>query len=217
MAYNVIWDFDGTLFDSYPVMVKSFCYTLEQFGIPSSEQSVLKDMRVSMGTAIKTIQPLLDTKGITTEQFNRVYRENRLALEADTLLPFEGALEICRWIVENGGKNFIWTHRGTSTQLYLDKFDFNAWLIESIDHSMGYERKPNPDAILSLVKRHSLIPEATIMIGDREIDLLAGRNAKVKTALFIGHGYDQLHEQIPSEHYDWIFNTFDEIKQIVGW
>lgn len=217
MAYNVIWDFDGTLFDSYPVMVKSFCYTLEHYGISSNEQSVFKDMRVSMGTAIDGIKPQLDAKGITMEQFNHSYRENRLSLEADTLIPFEGALEICRWIVEKGGKNFVWTHRGTSTRIYLEKFGFDDLLIESIDHSMGYERKPNPEAILSLVKRHALIPEATIMIGDREIDLLAGRNAKVKTALFIGHGYDRLHEQIPSEHYDWIFNTFDEIKQIVGW
>ena len=40
-----------------------------------------------------------------------------------------------------------------------------------------YPRKPAPDALLVLVERYSLDLSRSVMIGDRDIDVLAGRNA----------------------------------------
>lgn len=35
---NFIWDFDGTLYDTYPIMLMSLMKTFEEFGIEKDEK-----------------------------------------------------------------------------------------------------------------------------------------------------------------------------------
>ena len=48
----------------------------------------------------------------------------------------------------------------------------------------GFPMKPAPDAIRYLLDEFQLDPAETIMIGDREIDILSGKNAGIHTCLF---------------------------------
>ena len=53
------------------------------------------------------------------------------------------------------------------------------------------DRKPNPGMILSASKKHHIDLERSWMIGDKESDLKAGRNAGCRTALVLtGYGKD---------------------------
>ncbi len=45
-------------------------------------------------------------------------------------------------------------------------------------------RKPDPAAFNAIIERHGLDRDATMAIGDREIDVLAGKAAGVVTCLF---------------------------------
>ncbi|WP_084170555.1 HAD hydrolase-like protein [Clostridium algidicarnis] len=47
MFENIIWDFDGTLFDTYSGMVYVFKRALGYNGIEISEDEILKYMKVS--------------------------------------------------------------------------------------------------------------------------------------------------------------------------
>lgn len=47
-----------------------------------------------------------------------------------------------------------------------------------------YPRKPDPAGLLTLLKRYDLPPESTLIIGDREIDIQAGKNAGVATCFY---------------------------------
>ena len=60
---------------------------------------------------------------------------------------------------------------------------------ESISRALSQEKtaspmKPAPDAIRYLLDEFQLDPAETIMIGDREIDILSGKNAGIHTCLF---------------------------------
>ena len=52
---------------------------------------------------------------------------------------------------------------------------------EAPDQPSRY-RKPSPRFILESIKRHALDPAHCWMVGDREADIQAGLNAKIKTA-----------------------------------
>jgi D-glycero-D-manno-heptose 1,7-bisphosphate phosphatase len=52
---------------------------------------------------------------------------------------------------------------------------------ESFDQPSHY-RKPSPNFILEKIAQHALDPAHCWMIGDRESDILAGRNARVSSA-----------------------------------
>ncbi|MDU9799848.1 HAD hydrolase-like protein, partial [Helicobacter pylori] len=46
-------------------------------------------------------------------------------------------------------------------------------------------RKPKPSLILQAAKEHQICLEQSFMIGDKESDMLAGLNAKVKNNLLL--------------------------------
>ena len=52
MYKHIIWDFDGTLFDTYPVMGSIFKRMLEEEGIEESLDGILKYMKLSMSYAL---------------------------------------------------------------------------------------------------------------------------------------------------------------------
>jgi phosphoglycolate phosphatase-like HAD superfamily hydrolase len=44
MYQSYIWDFDGTLYDSYPIMLKAFIKTLKEYGFdPDLPKKLLKN------------------------------------------------------------------------------------------------------------------------------------------------------------------------------
>ena len=53
-----------------------------------------------------------------------------------------------------------------------------------ITADMDFPRKPAPDAILYILNEYGLNPEKTVMVGDREIDVLSGKNAGIDGILF---------------------------------
>ena len=56
MYRHIIWDFDGTPFDTYPEMANVFKELLEREGISEPFDEIMKHMKISMSTAIKHYQ-----------------------------------------------------------------------------------------------------------------------------------------------------------------
>ncbi|MDD4826796.1 MAG: HAD hydrolase-like protein, partial [Mesotoga sp.] len=52
MIENLIWDFDGSLFNTYPAMVKLFKKALLRKGYVTSENEILSLMKDSLGKAV---------------------------------------------------------------------------------------------------------------------------------------------------------------------
>ena len=50
---NYIWDFDGTLYDTYPIMLKALMETFKEFGIEKDEKEVYQKIKTeSIGQMI---------------------------------------------------------------------------------------------------------------------------------------------------------------------
>jgi D-glycero-D-manno-heptose 1,7-bisphosphate phosphatase len=71
--------------------------------------------------------------------------------------------------------------------IYLCPFHENA--VSDYRHRDHPDRKPNPGMILKAAKKHHIDTKRSWMIGDKESDLKAGRNAGCRTALVLtGYG-----------------------------
>jgi len=74
-------------------------------------------------------------------------------------------------------------------------------------------RKPGTGLIEKAIKDHNIDVKKSFMIGDKESDILAGKNAGLKTVL-VGTGYGK--ETLKTcRDYDYYFENISELKTII--
>ena len=200
-----IWDFDGTLFDTYPVMVKAFQRALRELGIEEKPDTLLLFMKKSIAETIDYYQSRYQLE----ELFFKRYLEIRRSYSLDEQPPYSGAMKVCCQIVQQGGRSFIVSHRESSS-LYalLDHYGMRQLFTEIITGDDGFERKPSPEAFLYLVKKNQLKKESTLAIGDRILDIQAGREAGIKT-VFIN-----LNDDLDCDLADFKIHSLEEVLSL---
>lgn len=173
---NFIWDFDGTLFDSYHHTTAAFVKAL---GEPRSEAEYNEIKRALEESIIYAI-----------DKYNLSENEVKLFFEYEydydmkpVTEPYSYTRTVLEEIVRNGGYNYLYTHRNTSVFYYLDKYEMRDYFTDFITKESGFPMKPSPAALNNLTQRYQMNKDETIMIGDREIDVLAGKNAGLNALL----------------------------------
>ncbi|MER2174890.1 MAG: HAD-IA family hydrolase [Carnobacterium sp.] len=180
MFKHVIWDFDGTLFDTYPVMAKIFKELLEKEGIEEPLDEIIQYMQVSMSFALTYYEKKYAISNDVIEGFKILRKTKGIELAK----PFEDIEDICKYIHSTNRKNYLYTHRGKSAVVLLKKYGLYDYFSDFITFDQGFERKPNPEALNYLINEHAIQLDEALMIGDRELDLLAAKNAGVSACYF---------------------------------
>ncbi len=179
---NVIWDVDGTLFDTYPAIARAFRAALNELGRDAPLERIADLARESLGRCAATLaeEHQLDPE-VLEAAFGRQYERTRPGEQP----PFPGVREVCEHIRLLGGRNVIVTHRGQrGTTELLAAANLTGSFSDSITHADGYPRKPDPAAFNAIIERNGLERDETMAIGDREIDVRAGSAAGVMTCFF---------------------------------
>jgi len=174
---NLIWDFDGTLFDSYPHSEAVFSrYLAEIRGIapPISEIDALFKQTLTVAYL---------HYGLTDEEIREFQRREADVTAEPRVRPFPLAAEILRGVVARGGRNYLYTHRDRLSLRYLEEAGLLFLFSGVVTEEMGFPRKPEPHGVSYLLETYGLDKEQTVMIGDREIDVLSGQNAGVDGCL----------------------------------
>jgi len=179
---HIIWDLDGTLFDTYPAMAKAVKAALNDLGRDAPADWIESLARQSLDHCLST---LADTYQVSEEAIDRGFHKYYYSITPEEQPPFPGVIAVCRYICSGGGKNVIVTHRrqeGTLRLLAAHGMTdyFTGWLT----HQDGYPRKPNPAAFEAALQRYDLKREETMTVGDRAIDILAGQAAGLFSCLF---------------------------------
>jgi HAD superfamily hydrolase (TIGR01509 family) len=191
MIKNYVWDFDGTLFDTYPAMVDGALQAMAALGILADQETIYPIMKkFSTRQLIKEYQ-------LPEKQFTPLFHRYEAASQKISK-PFAGTQEVLRLLKSQGAKHFILTHRlSTSTWGLLEQFDLTDLIEEVIGIDRNFPRKPAPDSLNDLIQRHQLKKSETIMIGDRRLDIEAGKNAGVLTCLY---DIDHFLQDIPADY-----------------
>lgn len=191
MIKNYIWDFDGTLFDTYPAMVEGVFQALHDFGIERPKKEIYRVMKQ------ESVRKLRESYQLEETSFNQLFHEYEEQYQ-ELSVPFKETEMVLRRLKETGAKHYILTHRVTaSTWKLLKVFGLADLIEEVIGIDQGFARKSAPDAINHLIDRYHLDPEKTMMVGDRKLDIEAGINAKIHTCLY---DIDHFLGEIPADH-----------------
>ena len=113
-----IWDLDGTLLDSYAVIVKGAKAAAEEAGLHDTDGEVLKGVKGESVTSY--LRNASARAGIPFEQMKERYRFFAHALD-DEITLIDGAAETLERLRREGAEHFVYTHRGASSRPILQR------------------------------------------------------------------------------------------------
>lgn len=202
---NIIWDFDGTLFDTYPGMCRNLQSAVRRLGYELPLEEITRTFRVSLEDAAAYCSR---QTGVPAETVYQAYRDWIAEFGQPEAQSFSGVREFLERFQRAGGRNFVFTHRGKTVYDYLESENLMPYFVEVVPFNSSFERKPSPSGNLYLAERHGLVPEKTLAIGDRELDILAGKAAGMDACL--------LHQTGADSAADWQLPDVDGLYALVG-
>ncbi|OCA81549.1 phosphoglycolate phosphatase [Bacillus sp. FJAT-27225] len=169
---NFLWDFDGTIFDTYPSYTKLF---REVTGNRIPEEEVRSQLKVSFGHAFSYFK-------LTEEESARMRREVRL-IGVDAFKLFPGIEEVLKM----ADTNVIMTHKEKEdVQKVLEHHGLYHYFTEIVGQEDGFPRKPDPQAYRYLHDKYRI----DLAIGDRALDLEPARILGIRTLSFQNRNSD---------------------------
>lgn len=204
---NLIWDFDGMIFNTYPRMAAAFQKALRDMGVEDSTDNVLNRIKISVRQAAVGYA---EANGFERTELSAKYQEYEHAMPVETMIPYDGMCDLLKDAANAGCRHFLYSHRDESALAALDLHGICELFDDAITWADHFPAKPAPDALLHLMKKHSLNPEETLMLGDRDIDTLAARNAGISGALFDpDHFYDDFENELRADSVDALRKLLD--------
>ena len=205
---SFIWDLDGTLLDSYEIIVDSLYQIYNEQNIHIEKKYILQEIiNDSVATFIKNMEtafgiPFIELK----ERYSRISNE-----KLRDIRPMEHAKELLNYLAKKKVKSYILTHRGVTTETVLKRTGLEEYFTEVVCSLNGFPRKPDPAGLNYLIEKYKLDRNNTYYVGDRSIDVMCARKAKIKSILFIS----KQSVGTPTGKETYVFRDLLEIKDIV--
>lgn len=182
MTKEFIWDFDGTLFNTYPHTAAAFCEILKRKGVNISEAQAMRQLKISIRAAFDFYN--FDEK--EKEEFYEL--ENNIDFPPCGM-PYEGIPEALELITLCSGRNYLYTLRDKIALKYLDRYFLTPYFSDFVTREDGFPFKPAPDGVEYIIKKHSLDKNKCMLLGDSAVDMGAAAGAGIKGCLFDEYGY----------------------------
>jgi HAD superfamily hydrolase (TIGR01509 family) len=208
---NIIFDFDGTLTDSRRDIAGAQLWALEQLGHRNIRE---EDLYPLIG------KPLHDTfaRILPGEEHYRIpeaiayYAEYYTPRALKTTVLFPGVRETLTLLRERGHHLAVAsTKKGQGILRATEHFGITS-LFDLLQGSESLPFKPAPDVVLAILRSQDWSPNETLMVGDTDADILAGRSAGVATC---GVTYGALsREALVAFQPDYILDTITGLPSI---
>lgn len=181
----VIWDLDGTLLDSYDVIVESLRLTMLESGVHLRYEDIRQHaIAYSVSSFIRKVS---EEYGISADHLKQRYAQISGSRYLQ-IKKMKNAKEILTKLQNDGVENFVFTHRGRTTIPVLDHLGFTDFFREILTSQSGFPRKPAPDAICYLIDKYGLDHSQTYYVGDRSLDMECAKNACICGILYLPEG-----------------------------
>ena len=178
MIKLVIFDLDGTLVDAYQAIGRSLNFTLRKSG---RRPVGLAAVRRSVGWGDKNFIRSFFNKNDAVKAL-RIYRRHHKEslLEYSRVIP--GARRVLAALRARGLKLAIASNRPARfTGILLSVLALRPYFDMVACGKDKKDLKPSPRLLRKVMKKLGVSPDKVIYVGDMAIDVLAGRNAGVKT------------------------------------
>jgi phosphoglycolate phosphatase len=178
---NLLFDLDGTLTDPYQGITKCISYALEKMGRKSPPQMSLQ---WCIGPPLKdSLSKLLESEDNNlSEKALSFYRERYSKIgiyENEVYKDIPEALEALNKI---GHNLFVATSKpGIYAKRIIDHFGLQKYFKNIHGSELDGTRVEKTNLISYILKTESIIPIETIMIGDREHDILGAKENRIRS------------------------------------
>ncbi len=204
----VLFDLDGTLFDTREFIFRAFRHSLRKH---TNKRVKWEDIEHVLG------KPLIDCYGILFPsgdmevlcQTHKDFQANNLHL----VKPFAKSRATLKKLVEEGIKNGLVSSRHNDTlsdNLKATKIDYLLEVVITADDVTNH--KPHPEPLLKALDALKVSPKNALMVGDTDVDILAGKNAGMRT---VGVTYGFHGARIVDAKPDWVIDDISELWGIV--
>lgn len=167
----VLFDFDGTLADTVPLIVESYRHTLADLEAPLDEPEIRSWIGRTLVEVLEERHP-----GRGAELVTR-YREHNLAHHDTLIRTVPGAGELLEELAEHGIRVAVVSSKGRETV----RRGMRVTGLPDVEHVVGMEdtpvHKPDPAPLLEGARRLGAAPADCVYVGDAVVDVLAARAA----------------------------------------
>ena len=151
LYHNLIWDFDGTLFDSYPHIQGAYLQALADFGRTTDPDILMAKLKINFGEAHKYIEPSDELRARFTQY------EHDIDFAPKAVL-YDGMKELLADTRAAGVRHFLFTHRNNLALTYMERAGilgcFDGWVTS--DDKEHFALKPSPASILYLLEHYGI-------------------------------------------------------------
>ena len=174
----VFFDLDNTLHNTKEYIVQAFEYALEKHGYPAKPRA---EIEKHIGKTLRQCYEILAPKEVNLEELFELhikYQKDHPGL----VVPFPEALNSIRKIRAAGKKTAVITSR--TRESALDNLNVTGVGL-LMDFVVTKEDVPNPkpfpDAVNMAIHHFRIEPVDAWMVGDKDVDVKAGKAAGTKT------------------------------------
>ena len=201
---SYIWDLDGTLLDSYPVIIAAAIRAAGDAGIHDDESAALRTAKQGMLSTY--LNDVAERSGKPFQSLMDSYRTYTHAMD-DQITLMDGAAETLERLRKAGATHDVFTHRGTSSEPILERLGILGYFREVVTSAAGFPIKPSGEALRYLMQKYGMKPDETWYVGDRAIDVLCAKDAGARSILLLPEDACVL----PTGHEDRIVRSLYEI------
>lgn len=209
MLKLLIFDLDGTLTDTAQDIADAINYALKPFGQKIYSVEETKAMVGSgISKLLESLIPVTDhaSKEMVTNRFLEYYSEHlfdntkaypHVKETLSQLTPYKKA------VVSNKREGF--------SKSILDRLGLLNFMDIVFGSDSVPEKKPSPVPIFNLLEKFGVSQKETVIIGDSNYDIAAGKAAGIRT-IAVTYGF---RKRETLEDADFIIDSFDELLDIL--
>lgn len=208
---GVLFDLDGTLVNTTPLILESFRHTFKQFGMPiPSDSELVAGFGLPMRTAVTAYMP-----DEMADEFCDAYRAYQRTRHDELIQGIDGVAETLSALKQSGIKMAVVTSKKRPAAIRdLGCYDLVKYFDTIIACDDCAENKPLPGPSLMALKRLGLNGADCLAVGDSPYDLQSAKGAGCLTAAVRYTSFDWdfiLNEGKP----DYVLNKMDDLVKLI--
>lgn len=211
---NLIFDFDGTLVDTAPLIIKTMQAAMKELQLPEKSE---EDCRATIGLRLEEIPGVLwpeipNLAERYTSTYRKIFDELKRPLN---VVCFPDVVDSLRCLHASGYCMAIASSRShKSLEDYVNLFDLSDCFSMLIGGNDVVHGKPAPDPVLLILKAQKWNPKETLAIGDAPVDILMGKAAGTLTC-GVTYG-NSSYEKLDAVHPDFVITSFKRLRMMLS-
>lgn len=207
---TILFDLDGTLVDTAPDLAYALNHVLQEQGCVQKPYTQIKPLVALGGKALIKFGFDCDE---SDPQFNQRH-QRLLQIYTDNIDKFSQPFDQIRSLLATlKSKNMYWgvvTNKPEGlSKLLINKLNLKPDVIVGGDTLV--HNKPHPAPLLYACAQLGVLPKTCLFVGDDKNDMLAGRNAQIKTVA-VNYGYGEVEKDW---NYDYLINSSEELLELI--